>query len=671
MSSSSLNLILEKQIKILPEQLVNQIAAGEVIERPASAIKELIDNAIDAGADNIQVQIISADGRSFRITDNGIGIPEDQIELAFTKHATSKLSSLDDLTKLQTKGFRGEALASINAVADVICFTKHIHSETAIKAYFNTQGELIKSPAALSEGTSFEVNNLFGYTPVRLKFLKRSETELRAIEEIVRELAIAHSHISFDLEIKGKQIFKTSGSNDWEQTVREVLQESISFKYLEVVKEQEPIMELKGLVAPLSEARSDSKSIITLVNQRPIQCQIMRKAIKSVYQPFLPTGKYPKLILSLTLPMDQIDINVHPTKREIRYASPGEVYKLVQSALEKHLIISSSQIKPLTNSSNEALDINLVGNENQQRVSEFNQINFANQNSSRSDFPQNDFKSTFSNSKERPTSSLEDILGIGENKLTNTDNLNINQTDLPSINSKERILQISSLELTKTNNASDNKSYRAEIGNSTDFCIQADNLSVSGQIGGPKWIRDRYLSSLSNWLNSVDQDWNNFNDNDNAKQIRVFPGQEPAKSNINKLNQRPKINKVLLEEIWQRDGWRCVYCGKHLIHPHTAKLALRSAPEDWIQRIGSNNKLIKTHLFREHQATYDHYFPHSHNPSLSRQEDNLFACCKACNQEKSNSTNYHKWQPKQFESWISPLTIGSHNFVAGKLFNKT
>jgi hypothetical protein len=311
-------------------------------------------------------------------------------------------------------------------------------------------------------------------------------------------------------------------------------------------------------------------------------------------------------------------------------------------------------------------------NQNLQKP-EFNQINFSDQNVSRSDFPQNNFKPSFSNSEESLANSLEDILGVAEKKPSGVNISNLNQLDLSSNEQKERILQISSLELTRINKTLANKSYRAEIGNSTDFCIQADNLSVSGQIGGPKWIRDRYLGSLSSWLNSIDQDWDSFNDNDNTKQIRVFPSQDAKSANLNKGNynqkkSRPKINKALLEKIWQKNGWRCVYCGKHLIHPDAAKESVRSAPEDWVQRIGSNNKLIKTHLFREHQATYDHYFPHSHNPSLSRQEDNLHACCRSCNQEKSNSINYHKWQPKQFEPWVNPEQIGSKYFVAGRLF---
>lgn len=626
------------QIHILPENLVNQIAAGEVIERPASAIKELVDNSIDAGATQIQIQIISSDGRSFRITDNGIGIPENQIELAFTKHATSKLSSLEDLTRLQTKGFRGEALASINSVAEVICITKSIHSDSAIKAFFDKDGKFNKIPVAMTKGTCFEVGNLFSNTPVRLKFLKKPETELKAIEEIIREIAIAHEDISFDLEIKSKQIFRTSGSGDWQQTVKEIFQESIDFKYLEIIREQEPVMELRGLIAPTSECRSDSKAIITLVNRRPIQCQIMRKAIKSVYQPYIPSGKYPRLILSLTLSMEQIDINVHPTKREIRYASPNLVYQLVQNSLEKHLIIASSRLSTSDNNEN--------NNE---------QIPFKEQ-----------FHKQYSNDYQPQTKYEKNNIEKSEEREPYFEKLleEENKSEISEINNKnefKHILHVSSLTLKKENKA-ENKRHRADIGNSTDFCLQNTEFLLSGQINGPKWIREQYLDLLSQWLNSIENNWDKFNEQERTNQIQIFP------FNVT-LNEksRPKISQNVLESIWEKDNWRCVYCGKHLIHPKVIKENLKNATEDWIQKLGSHNQIIKTHLYREHQASFDHYFPYSNNPSLNRQEDNLYASCRACNQAKSNSKNYDKWQPKRYEASVDSIEIGKALFLRGQI----
>lgn len=616
-------------IKKLPPNLINQISAGEVIERPASAIKELVENSIDAEANNIQIQILSQDGRSFRVTDNGFGILAEEIELAFTDHATSKISQIEDLNNLFTKGFRGEALASISAVSEIICLTKHKSADKATKAYFDKNGQLIKMPAAFSGGTCFEINNLFGNIPVRLKFLKRPETELQAIQDIMREIAIAHPSISFCFQIKDKTIFKTTGSGDWEQTVKEVLQEKTNFKYLEASREEEPLMNLKGLIAPISEAKSDKKAIITLLNKRPIQCQIMRKAIKAVYQGFLSNGKYPRLILDLTLPSSDIDINVHPTKKEVRYSHPNLVYQLIQNALEKHLILASTLIQ-------------------KNEVEPIKQIPFT------------------------PESALKDASAFKNYEKTKPESSKIIETETKIKSEKieefktqknEKISSISALEIKKVGNQNI-KSFKAERGNLSDFCLRSGDFYVSGQISGPKWLRENYLEMLSNWLFSVDLDSRNKEKQDDSLQIQVLP---MLKKNHKK---RRKTNLKTLEAIWQRDGWRCVYCGKHLIHPLTAKQVLRQDPESWTQRVNEHGEVIKTHLFREHQASYDHYFAFSHSPALGEQVDNLYACCRACNQAKSNSNNFQKWQIQKFEPWAQPLQIGNLTFLAGKIFSQ-
>ncbi len=659
------------QIKKLDFRTINQIAAGEVIERPASAIKELIDNSIDAGSTNIQIEILSKDGRSFRVIDNGLGIEEDDIELAFSPHATSKIQSINDLNELMTKGFRGEALASISSVSKMTCLTKNQKSEHGLKATFDETNNLNKSVSSFSTGTSFEVRDLFFNVPVRLKFLKRPETELQLISDMVREMAIAHPEIKFELINAGKKILQTSGSGDWELTVRELFEEKSHFKYLEIIREEEPLLELKGLVAPLSEARSDMRSIITIVNKRPIRCDIMRKAIRKVYQGFLPAGKYPRIILSLSLNPQQIDINVHPTKREIRYSSPQSVYLLVLQALEKHLLIQSN-LNPGENT---------VLLEDQTNYPEKVQVNFEN------------YKKDLSKGLPAKKSYYEEPNyeapgEVLENKNQNTNeiisqNPEEKKVSAASLAAFERKLQTEiipqaekmekaeaefeqekntefsfnlNLQLRQAN-FSDLKELKQDRANSTDFTLQQGFWLASGQITGDKNLRQNYLHNLNTWLKSVSvQNKQEVEQQELLEHKPIFTNQK-----------RPQLPITALEEIWQRDNWACVYCSKNLLHPKTVKVALHKDPDSWISRLGNDNKLIKTSIFREHQASYDHYLPYIYNMSLATQKDNLFASCRSCNQAKSNSQDQNKWQPKPQKAKNTEIQIGNLFFKAGKL----
>ncbi|MDJ0626307.1 MAG: DNA mismatch repair endonuclease MutL [Candidatus Caenarcaniphilales bacterium] len=676
------------KITKLSSQIVNQIAAGEVVERPASAIKELVENSIDADATQIQVQVISNDGRSFRVIDNGSGINEEDLELAFSPHATSKIKDLRDLDALETMGFRGEALASISAVSRVTCTSKTSSSENAVKAQFNDQSELIKSPAAFSKGTCFEVRDLFWNVPARLKFLKRPETEMQAIHDVIRELAIANPEIGFELEAKGKKILKSTGSGDWQLSVKEAFQESINFQYLEITREEEPIMQLRGLIAPLSQARSDKRAIISFVNNRVVKCEIIQKAIRAVYKGFLPSGKYPRIILSLTLPSNEVDVNVHPTKKEVRYIKPQIVYQLIQNSLEKHLILQSNS--KINDSANDLTSENENENSSSQlyvdTVAPQNDIISSQDKESLEKFEKQDEKKEkfqlaekaeelgikqFTLDKLDETELSKNLINAQEstnyqerNQLKGSKEINQAQTPLPSevknqdIGQLKHILKIGEMELRKSELKESNQSHKSDRGNSSDFTLNSGQFQISGQLNGPKWIREKFLETFSQFLLAVDLEWDSHQEN--------FEQQNVIRAPNSTINKRPKIHLSKLEEIWKRDGWRCVYCGKYLLHPTLAKNALRDDPESWIQRLSKGNRLIKTHLLREHQASYDHLLPHSHNPSLSSNLDNLHACCRACNQEKSNSNNPLKWKPQNFEPWQEyEVKIGNLSFKGG------
>ena len=615
-------------IKRLSPELVKQIAAGEVVERPASAIKELIDNSIDALANKIQVQVLSNDGRSFRVIDNGLGILPDDIEGAFELHSTSKISTIEDLNSIKTKGFRGEALASIASVSDLICKTKHQSENTAIKAYFHEHGKIVKEPTALESGTSIEVFELFKKVPARLKFLKKPATELQAIQETVKALAIAHPEISFNLKILDREVFMTTGSGNWDITIKEVLGNEIPFKYLRI-EDEEAKLELTGFIAPLSYSRSDSNSIITLVNQRPIQCQILRKAVRDVYSGMLPKNKYPLVILNLRISPEQVDVNVHPTKKEVRYEDSGKIYLLTKRSIERHLILNSGVLSSDSSSSLKSEE------------------NIIDENKLKLDSEETDVQI--------------------EKKLENT--AVFNNLKLTSRPIKERIpednsdlyLNVSSLRFI-TDREGKAQNYRIENSSSTNFCLKNEEFCLYGEFSSTeKILRDSLMSVLNQWMEENLSKFKKLekelkeSQKRNEEQGKLLDLPENNKKARVTGTQRKRISIETLEEIWQRDGWRCVYCGKYVLHPSLIKAALRAvsvSPSDWISKLTKDNKLIKIHVLREHQATHDHRIPVSKlKSSAVNTKENLYTCCKACNSEKSASTDYGRWQVKKFKPW--------------------
>ncbi|MDX1921427.1 MAG: DNA mismatch repair endonuclease MutL [Candidatus Caenarcaniphilales bacterium] len=652
-----------QKIKKLPPQVVNQIAAGEVIERPASAVKELIDNSIDAGAKSIQIQIISQDGRSFKVIDDGYGIDKDDIELAFAPHATSKINDTADLNELHTLGFRGEALASISSIAKVTCTTKHVKAGSAYKASFDDTHKLSVSPAAFAKGTCIEVRDLFYNVPARLKFLKKAETELTVIQDTVRELALSNPQIAIELQVKNKTVIKTSGKADLAITLKELFSSQSSsqsassnteFKYLEVTKEDFEDTVLKGYIAPLSAARSDKRCLVTIVNGRPIKCDTILKAVLSVYRPFLPSGKYPQLVLSLDMTPSLVDFNVHPTKKEVRYTKPQIIYQLVHSALEKHLILNSA-----------ASSVQL-----------FDEAKSQEQESSNRQVPQlkfDSFKSSVSSNQVFPkqqkgyeVSRIQSFINKLDSNREQSDatlfaafEAKMQESRTQSVSKspqKDNLLKVSEMKIHFDENLSQS-SIRSDRGNSTDFTLSSGAFSLAGEVSGEKWIRDKFIRTLDEFIQQV------------SAELPFYESESEQISFVSKAQQsRPKLAIGILEKVWERDNYRCVYCGKHLLHPGLVKKALRVDPHSWVSRLGRGNKLIKTHILREHQATYDHLLPFKHNSSLAVQPNNLFASCRACNQAKSSSTDYKKWQPSVYPAWsgtVEKVKIGNLLFSRG------
>ncbi len=325
-----------KRIKLLPENLINQIAAGEVIERPASVVKELVENSVDARAGRIEIEI-SNGCRNIRVADNGHGINKEDVTLAFSRHATSKINNQEDLWSISTMGFRGEALASIISISKICCITKTADSQTGIKVECENS-EITVSETGCAEGTIIQVSDLFYNIPARMKFLKKTQTELAAISEITQSIALANPQIAFNLINNKNSILKTTGSNDLATTIGEIYSKSIISEFSEIYKEDPQFgLKITGFASNPDFVRSNKKAIYTFINGRTVKCPILLKSIDTAYSDMVPSGKYPYVVLNIYIPSKNLDINVHPSKREVKYTKPNLIFNFVYSAIKSAL----------------------------------------------------------------------------------------------------------------------------------------------------------------------------------------------------------------------------------------------------------------------------------------------------------------------------------------------
>lgn len=333
-----------KRINLLDKHTINQIAAGEVIERPASVVKELVENSIDAGATKIEISI-SNDCRNIRVADNGSGIHPDDIELAFVKHATSKISSDKDLYDIHSLGFRGEALASIISISRLSATSRTKDFDYGFKVDCENS-EVKKSQTGCAIGTVMEVKDLFFNLPVRLKFLKNPSTEFSYIAEIAQLMALSNPEVSIVLKNNNSEYFRTSGSNDLKTAICEIYTNAFLDK-LRPIEKTDLLSELKvkGFAATPDFTRSSRKSIVTFINGRVVKCQILSKAIETAYKSMLPAKRYPFVVLNLEIPTSDVDINVHPQKKEVRYKAPNQIFQFVMSAVSA-AIASTLKFEP-------------------------------------------------------------------------------------------------------------------------------------------------------------------------------------------------------------------------------------------------------------------------------------------------------------------------------------
>ena len=325
------------KIQLLDQKTIDNIAAGEVIERPASVVKELVENAVDANANAITVEIKDGGMTLIRVTDNGIGIPKDQVKTAFLRHATSKIRSVEDLLSVSSLGFRGEALSSISAVAQVELVTKTAESFSGVSYKIYGGEEEAFDDIGAPDGTTFLVKNLFYNTPARRKFLKSATTEAGYVEQMMVHIALSHPKISFKFIHNNKNKIYTSGNGKVKDIIYHIYGRDVAGALIPVQAQSEDV-KVTGFVAKPYVSRGNRNYESYFINGRYIKSSIIYKAIEEGYRTFTMKHRYPFVCLDFKINQELLDVNVHPTKMEIRFRNGREIYELVVDTVKEALL---------------------------------------------------------------------------------------------------------------------------------------------------------------------------------------------------------------------------------------------------------------------------------------------------------------------------------------------
>ena len=342
-------------IVLLDELTINQIAAGEVIERPASVIKEMVENSIDAGATNITVEIKNGGISYIKVTDNGKGIAQDDLEIAFERHATSKIRSAEDLSTVTSMGFRGEALASIAAIAKVEMISKTKEQETGYKVVVEGGDILEKEEIGCQTGTAITVQNLFYNTPVRYKFLKKDYTEAGYIEDAITRIALVNPNIAIKLINTGKTVIQTNGNGDLKSVVYSIYGKDVANGITEVTYQYEGIS-ISGVIGKPEIARSNRSNQLFFVNKRYIKDKTLTAATEQAYKGLIPIGKFGFVILNLEMNPAKVDVNVHPAKLEVRFEEENKVFQAIYHAIKDTLLKSELVVNTTKNVREESFE---------------------------------------------------------------------------------------------------------------------------------------------------------------------------------------------------------------------------------------------------------------------------------------------------------------------------
>ncbi|MCS7222840.1 MAG: DNA mismatch repair endonuclease MutL [Anaerolineae bacterium] len=329
-------------IRVLPPEIASKIAAGEVIERPASVVKELVENSLDAGADEVRVEIAEGGRRLIRVMDNGHGIPADEVELAFARHATSKLQTAEDLERIRTLGFRGEALGSIAAVAHVTMLTRYAHE--AIGTQIRLQGGVVvgRELRGAPVGTVVTVEHLFYNMPARLKFLRQPASEAGHVQALVHRLALAFPERRFSLISDGRLLFQSTGSGELQEVLLKAYGLEVAREMIPIEPQEHDGVRVHGYVSQPSLHRAHRSYLTLFVNRRWVHDTSLSRAIVQAYHTMLPQGRFPIAVVFLELPPEAVDVNVHPAKAEVRFRNARSAFHAVERAVRQTLVTRAS-----------------------------------------------------------------------------------------------------------------------------------------------------------------------------------------------------------------------------------------------------------------------------------------------------------------------------------------
>ncbi len=325
-------------IKILPEEVASAIAAGEVVERPASVVKELIENALDAGARRVEVISERGGRRLIEVSDDGCGILAADVPLSVERYATSKLETAEDLFAIRTLGFRGEALSAIASVSRLELLTRATDEEIGTRLVVEGGGNKHVQSIGAAQGTVVRVRDLFFNVPARLKFLKTDRTERSRIAALVTRYALAYPHVGFRLEQDGKEVFHASGSGDRREALSAVYGVERAREMIALPEEQEGPVKVRGFVSPPSIHRSNRAGLTFFVNGRWVRDASLSAAVIQAYQSLLMVGRFPMAVLMIEVAPETVDVNVHPTKSEVRFREPGLVFSILQRVVRATLL---------------------------------------------------------------------------------------------------------------------------------------------------------------------------------------------------------------------------------------------------------------------------------------------------------------------------------------------
>lgn len=352
------------KIKVMSESLSNKIAAGEVVEKVSSVVKELVENSIDAGSNIIEVSLVDAGIKEIKVIDNGKGMDKEDALLCFSPHATSKIRNENDLFFINTLGFRGEALPSIASVSDVFLDT----SDGSYSTLVHIKGGKLESNevGTVSNGTKIIVRDLFFNTPARLKFLKSYYTELNGVVSLIEKLSLSHPNISFKLSSDNKELIKTSGSNDLLKTIYEIYGYNVS-KNMVYIEGHNDDYDINGYVSNINITKSTKKDMITLVNGRIVNNSYVNRIIKDAYHTYLAVDKYPIVVINILVDPTIVDVNIHPTKQDIKFGKMETLEELLFSLIRDKLMNINNMFKAydetkyeVSNSEEYVLNDNLV-----------------------------------------------------------------------------------------------------------------------------------------------------------------------------------------------------------------------------------------------------------------------------------------------------------------------